>query len=992
MILQHRCVSRLLSGSVVAGMIFVGSWVVAESEPAESSWLYHAWQTDDGLPNNDVTAVTQAHDGAMLFATQSGLARFDGWRLQEYSDLPLASSSRGIGGVMSARDGTLWLATSMGLVAHRPGQEPILVAPDFGREGRPNVIMQHSDGTVWLSYDQAGVFHLRNGVITNVSSVTSPGEPAVRYGLQMVAQDRNGGIWAAGRDVLARWKGDAFQWVEKLPSGVTRLCKGTDGGLWIVCGRRLLKFTESEGMVQVATLPIGPAGTGPSAILEDARGRLWVGTFADGLYLWKGDDFEKIPLSNYDVWSLCEDHEGNLWAGTGGGGVCLVRPRVLEMLREPGAPVLQTARSLCTDSRGDVWVVLQTGQLYTKRSGNWRHLRAPANWPGPLATCVTADALGNVWIGASENRVVRWDGAKFEIVPLPPAREGGLRIRTLMVARNGEIWIGQVDSVIRGEPGMWTSVNLPPNPGEIHALAQDADGRIWAGTRGSRLLLAEGDQFLDRTPRELPAGTGIRTLLATSDGCLWIGTGGDGLARMKGGRCSLLTTAHGLRHNVVSQLVLDHKGRLWGAGDRGIFLLPLDELNAVADGRAEKFHTIAFGASEGAPSLQANSGYYPNTMLAPDNRLWFASRSSGIVIANPNLPGGNKVPPPVAIDEFVANGTTVPPSMSGPVKIGPGIISARFQFSAKSYTARENVVLQHRLSGVDSGWVNSGRDRSASYAALPPDTYTLRVRAMNNDGVWSKRDATLSFIVVPHAWQRPWFQLTSAILILMLAALIANAFSSWQVRRQNALLRQEVAVRRERARIARDVHDQVGASLTEISMLSDLAQSDGVASPYLPRLASTARKAAAEMDEIVWAINPEHDNLSSLLDYISQQATDLLGTAGVRCRLDFPDEFPERHLTADFRHHLLLIVREALNNTIKHASAKEVRLQAVLGDTELRVTISDDGQGFDPGAAVSTGDGLINMTTRATALRGSLQLRSQPGAGTTITLHLPWPV
>lgn len=968
-----------------------GMW--AQGEPAhESSWLYHAWQTDDGLPNNDVNAVTQAHDGSMLFATQSGLARFDGWRLQEPADLPREWSSRGIGGVLSARDGTLWLVTTTGLVAHRAGQAPVVVSQEFGGDARPNAFFEQTDGTIWLSHEQTGVFHLQNGVSTNVSSVNGPGNPPARFGVQVVAQDSQGGIWGAGPGVLARWNGTLFEWVTGLPNGVTFLCKAADGGMWIVCGKTLLRFTEAEGLRKVATLPSGPPGTRPSALLEDAHKRLWVGTFADGLYLKEGDFFEKIPLSNYDVWSLCEDHEGNLWAGTGGGGVCLVRPRVLETLREPGAPVLQTARSLCGDSRGDIWVVLQTGQLYTRRAGDWRHLKSPANWPGPLATCVTADALGNVWIGANDNRVVRWDGEKYEVAPLPPAKEGKLRIRAIMVARDGAIWAAQAESVARGEPGMWTRLNVPASAGEVHALAQDMAGRVWLGTRGSRLLLAEGDALLDRTPPDFPQGGGVRTILATNDGSLWIGTGGDGLVRIKEGRCSVLTTAHGLRHNVVSQLVLDHKGRLWGAGDRGIFLLSLDGLNAVADGRSERFHTMAFGASEGAPSLQANSGYAPNTMLSRSNRLWFASRSSGIVIAKPELTGGNKAPPPVAVEEFVANGRPVVDGIPGPVEIGPGIISVRFQLSAKSYTARENVVVQHRLSGVDTSWVTSGRDRIASYAALAPGSYVLHVRAMNNDGVWSKRDAKLAFTVAPFIWQRPWFRVVAAVAAFILAALVANAFTSWRVHRQNLLLRQEVAVRRERARIARDVHDQVGASLTEISMLSDLAQTEGASSvAYLPRLASTARKAAAEMDEIVWAINPEHDNLASLLDYIGQQAMHLTAAAGVRCRLDFPDEIPTRHLPADFRHHFLLIVREAVNNAIKHAAASEVHIEVIPGDSELRASVVDNGKGFDPSTVTTGGNGLANLNVRATALRGTLQIRSTPGSGTSVVVHLPWP-
>jgi ligand-binding sensor domain-containing protein len=416
MAIPYRCSCKPFTKLALLGVFLcIGVWLQAEGEapPDESSWLYHAWQTDDGLPNNDVTAVAQAHDGAMLFATQSGLARFDGWHLQEPADLPRTWSARGNGGVLSSRDGTLWLSTSVGLIAHRPGKEPQIFAQELGRDVRSNAFFEQTDGTIWLSYEQAGVFHLKNGILTNVTSVSRPGNPPTRYSAQMVAQDDKGNIWAAGREVLARWQGSTFEWVADLPAAVTLLCKAREGGLWIVCGRVLLRHTEAGGLQKVATLPAGPPGTRPSALLEDAHKRLWIGTFADGLYLKEGASFEKIPLSNYDVWSLCEDHEGNLWAGTGGGGVCLVRPRVLETLREPDAPILQTARSLCKDARGDIWVVLQTGQLYTRRSGIWRHLKAPANWPGPLATCVTADLLGNVWIGANDNRVVCWDGDQY---------------------------------------------------------------------------------------------------------------------------------------------------------------------------------------------------------------------------------------------------------------------------------------------------------------------------------------------------------------------------------------------------------------------------------------------------------------------------------------------------------------------------------------------------------------------------------------------------
>lgn len=323
--------------------------------------------------------------------------------------------------------------------------------------------------------------------------------------------------------------------------------------------------------------------------------------------------------------------------------------------------------------------------------------------------------------------------------------------------------------------------------------------------------------------------------------------------------------------------------------------------------------------------------------------------------------------------------------------IGPNIQSLRVQLSAKSFTAPDNVLLQHRLSGVDADWVSTPRNRVAVYRRLGAGNYTFEARAMNNDGVWSRQNAVMSVIIAPALWERTWIQLLAGTVAAAMLALVANAISTWRIRRQNELLRHEVGLREERARIARDMHDQVGASLTELCMLSDLAQEDRNNPTHLDRLARTARKAVADMDEIVWAVNPEHDDLASLLDYIAQQALDQTGPAGLRCRLDIPEAAPNRPLTADFRHHTLLIVREAVNNAIKHAQATEIRIQAALGGRSLTLSITDDGRGTPSQPLAAPGNGLKNMTSRTAALGGTLKISSATHGGTAIQLELPWP-
>ena len=265
------------------------------------------------------------------------------------------------------------------------------------------------------------------------------------------------------------------------------------------------------------------------------------------------------------------------------------------------------------------------------------------------------------------------------------------------------------------------------------------------------------------------------------------------------------------------------------------------------------------------------------------------------------------------------------------------------------------------------------------------------MRAANNDGVWSERDATLAFTVRPFFWETAWFRSCIVAGCLAATAFIAHTIATGRARRQAEALKREAAVERERTRIARDMHDQLGASLTQISLLSDLAQTTGTEHEHLPRLATTAREAIAALDEIVWAVNPRHDNLASLLEYLSHQTVDLLQSAGLRCRLDFPREVPPRHLPTDFRYHFFLIVREAVNNAIKHARAQEVRLSVELTAADIRATIADDGQGFTETPAPTGSNGLANMRTRAADLGGECRIESQPGGGTTVSVRLPWP-
>ncbi|MFZ4764178.1 MAG: sensor histidine kinase, partial [Roseimicrobium sp.] len=626
--------------------------------------------------------------------------------------------------------------------------------------------------------------------------------------------------------------------------------------------------------------------------------------------------------------------------------------------------------------------------LFVRRGGKWQALKN-GDWPGSLARSAAAGADGHTWIADDSGRLISWNGQAFALVPLPTATAGTgpSKIYAMMVSREGVLWLGRDGEILRLAEGEWQAYALP-NGEPATAMAQDAKGRMWFGDVSGELWLFKDNRLVDKTPTALRDCERIRCLLPGSDGDLWNGTS-RGLARLREGECTRITTANGLNHNVVSQLLFDGEGNLWGAGNHGVFSIARIEWEAAFNRGASWVHCATYGRLEGLPSLQANSGFWPNALTDRDGRLWFATRS-GIALVNTGAVGNHRKAPGASIEALIlGRRSTNLSQLATPLEIPAGSGPIAFELGAASFFSSENVGVEHRLDGLDAEWQQSGLERTASYAHLPPGRYTLRTRAVCSACLWSD-EAVWAFTVLPQWWETWWFTAVSLCLLAMVAVCVTLWLAAQRHRRQTELLRQEAAVERERARIARDIHDEVGASLTQISMLSELAR-DGATVEHLEHLAGTAREAVTALDGIVWAVNPQHDNLASLVDYIGQQSVDQLHAAGVRCRLEFPPDCEPRAVSAEFRHHLHLLVREAVHNAAKHSGGEEVRLAMEARNEGLHVSICDDGRGFDPLNAATKGNGLANMKNRTQSLGGECVIATSTTTGTCVTFILPWP-
>jgi signal transduction histidine kinase/ligand-binding sensor domain-containing protein len=977
-----------------------------------SAWFVRPWQSDDGLPNSTVTGLAQTPDGYLWLATPSGLARFDGMRFQQFSLMGyVGEQNRGVLAMALDRQGGLAMALDRGAVlCLDPGAARVFTLASGLPDLIPLSIVEDGVGSLWVAYRGGSVCRIKAGATTSIGAQeglpTGPGNCSF-------ATDAKGRLWFFKAGSFGQVRQDRFETLAEFDPFPARMTAARDGGVWICSGPRLFKYMGGGKPEALGAIDSENVDTEPTAMLEDHSGALWIGTSFHGLFRYDGDEFERIQTSHSQILSLAEDRQGNLWVATGGGGLNRIRSRAVELEGvEAGLP-FETVQSICEDETGGLWATTQNGSLVRRLDGKWSPVLTNAAWPGS-ATCLASDPSGAVWVGTLHYGLYCWrQGA---VVPWEKDKKlMGHSVHALLFSKRGDLWIAEANpnALQRLRAGKLETLELPGDLRGIRAIAEDAAGSIWIGTSRGVLLRLADDRPIDVTRHMLDLPKSIRCMYATPDGSLWIGYAGWGLGRLKDGRLTSIMSEQGLYDDYISRIVADGQGWLWFGSDRGIFKVRQREFDELAEGHAASVRSIPYGRGEGLPNLQASFGDSPSGLRSRDGRLWIPMRT-GLVSVNPAQLHEGPEPLPVLLSRVSADdktlawyGGVLPPGKADgwdihdlrerrePLRLAPNYRRLQFDYTSIDFVRPENVCFRYRLHGLDENWVEAGTQRSAAYQRLSSGNYRFEVQACNQDGFWSQTPATLSFIVEPFVWETWWFRAAVLTAVVFGGVALVRYVSFRRLQRQLARAQQQAALHQERARIAKDIHDDLGANLTQIALLSEFARQDSAVSSkvdaHAEKISATARQAVKSLDEIVWAVNPRNDTLAELIDYTGQFALDYLHLAGVRCRLDCPDPIPKHTIPAEIRHNLFLVVREALTNVVKHAQANEVHLRLALTDGLLGIQIQDNGLGFEGATEHRWADGLRNMRQRMQEIGGECRIESHPGKGTRITLELPWP-
>ena len=749
------------------------------------------------------------------------------------------------------------------------------------------------------------------------------------------------------------------------------------------------------------------------AIQQNFDGYLWIGTFGGGIDrmdLRNGNftNFSKIStpqnaFPDVEILSLFVDRSGIIWAGSHlGEGVTKIQKIKLKFdiinSKSPGNLKLNddVVWSLFKDSKENLWVGTYRGGInvlnfntnqrriyktsddkYQKISDN--HIRS-----------ITEDKVGNIWIGTYSgglNRINQSDG-KISVYKNIPGNSNSIsanQVLDIYVESENKIWVATFGGGLNelsfnentsGIPEFKSYRHKPSDPttlsdDRVYTILKDKNDNFWIGTYGGGL-----NKFDEKT-REFNVvfpviqnskgdfNDKILSLMESSDGSLWIGTSGGGLNKYNLSENSIknFSMAQGLTSAVVYGILEDNHLNLWISTDDGIFLF---------NTATEVFNQ--FGIDDGVQSLEFSGGAY---FKDSDGNMYFGG-INGYNYFHPDSITINQYLPKVVISDISVMDVRV---KGEPTEL---ILShdqnfVSIEFSALDFSIPKENKYSYILQGFQKSWISTGgNNRTATYTNLPSGEFTFLVKGTNDDGIWNETPASLKIIINPPFWQTWWF------VTLVLITVIFFIYYLGTIR-----VKSQLEIEKLKLKIASDLHDNIGAGLTEISILSEVAErNDDISSTIikkdLQKISETARLLVDSMSDIVWVVNPQRDSLHDLIVKLKDSYNEFFSSIGISFQVNNIEKSDDIKLPMDYKQNLLLMFKEAINNAIKHSGCKKLVLEAYYKNDIIEIILKDDGKGFNPNEA-KFGNGITNMQNRAIKIKGKLNYKSESGKGTTIT-------
>lgn len=970
----------------------------------------------DGLPLNTVMTLERDTHNFLWIGTQDGAAYFNGNKIN-IVNMPNRSVSNYIYDILAASDGKIWFATGDGGLHVKSGNNWQTYRKKDGLiSDETRCLLETTDETgnqiIWVG-TRVGLSKFQNNSWTNFDENSGLPDKRVRSLHETVEPDGTKTLWIGTYKGVVRWRGEekkVFNIDSGLPGNtvfslIETKNSNQESVIWAGTDKGLAKFEngtwntfekESEHLTK-------PIRTLKETKRADGKNIVWVGFENDGLAFFEDSE-----------WKFLDQKRG-------------LPNNIVFALEESGAP------------DGSVWISTLGAGISRFEKSSWRTVDEKNGLPNKIAFAVNetiaADGQNSLWFGTYGGGLARFEDGKWTTFETKDGLPNNY-IQCFFVSRNAEkkavIYIGTETGAVKFQDGRFQNVpELTDIPNkEIWKFTETFEGDkkiFWIGTNGGLVRISDGEKQIFNRQNGLPDER-IRSMLETvapdATKTFWVGTYGGGIGKFENGKWTTLNEQNGLPNNRIyslSEMKLNEKRLLLIGTAGGIAILDLDKAGATFQ------------------ILSSESGHLPNDSVNSiftdsQNRI-YAATNQGVARLTPRgensfdayffttedgLPSNETIAGASFIDSkdriwigTVAGAAMLDISKEFPDKTADTIFLEKvliggkerelkpnsqlayfennliFEFAMPAGFRESGTLYQTQLVGLEENptdWTNEPR-REIGY--LPDGEFVFKVWGKDASGNISA-PLEIPFRVSPAWWQTWW----AFILYLLAAAGIAGliVYAVYRTR-----LQRMIELERVRTRIATDLHDDIGASLSQISILSEiLAQKNGEnvgengidETRSLNLIAETSRELTNSMSDVVWAINPKRDHLRDLVQRMRRFASDILSAKDIDFDFSAPKENLEMKLDVDIRQQIYLVFKESVNNAVKHSECTEVNIEFTADVNRFFLCVSDNGKGFQINDD-SDGNGLHSMRSRAENVGGTFNISTIIGSGTSVTLEIP---
>lgn len=996
---------------------------------------------NEGLSQNLVMFISQDKQGFLWFGTADGLLRFDGIDINKINNI------RGLNkppvyyySCLLNDDSTFWFSTELGLMLYNPilNSTKMFPLPSFlNNPGKSNIIRnltKINDEIIFFELTGMGLvsFNTKSKEFNMLHTVNS-GEIKLFGDIAKVIPINNKIFVVTLNEILMySIKEQKFYLLAEFPKGITVNCVYNDSNNKLLIGtnKGIFSFNLfSDATVAVNKSPVKltfPKNNDININLEnitslykDSKDIFWIGT-DNGLA--RFDELSNIilyysynPLVSSSILPgsiiiLYEDKSENLWISVLNQGLCklsLKNKRFYTIKNEPGFP-----KQLVTDINSNIHVD-KNDKLWLSGSGitsidfnnnkTTLYKTGKNNFPKNVKRIYTVNDSSLIVLATinsnHKRRIFIYDKNLNNRKELLVNNKIIDDVNNIYLRKSNNFLIcATKDSIFEINPFnnkfikshfIFNKYNFVPTIAFVDFITEDSGNNLWIGTNFGLLNIIDSlntfNFYSDTTFSTAILSSSVITSLAFSDNeNLWVGTiSGLNKLNIKSNVVKTYYNKDGLPNEKIWSLLIDNKKRVWATSNSGIFRL--EELPN------NKSAIRSFTIEDGLPSNE-----FVIAASAKDSKgNFYFSSVSGIIYFHPDSIKDYKNNFPIILTDLKYYGES-DTSIYGisyisnfNIPYNKKIFSLRY--SVLDYTSPHRNIYQYKLSGYDENWINAGKRREIFFTNLDPGEYKLFIKSANSDLVWSENPLILNFEIIPPFWMTWWFRGFIILGIVIFIGFIIRNYELKKIRKQIEELKQQKAIEAERSRISRDMHDEIGSSLTQIAIMSELAVRESTDKKEinlkLQNISEKSREVIDSIGEIIWAMNPKNDTLENLIWYVREYTSRFMEAAFVSVVFNIPNEIPIIKLSAEIRRNIFLIIKEILNNIIKHSGATKTELSFIIKNNIYELIINDNGKGFDINSNRKFGNGIVNIKKRVEDCNAEFDLNSTVNKGTTFRIQ-----